>query len=235
MVWLRNEVAALIAVFVCYKVVTWTLRATLTLASQFRQKGEKVEGRKVPPYSCTLAAFRKGHWWGRASAGRAQPPQELSAGPASPRSSSFQPARWWPYCKQNQSKQSLEDSCPKLSSVEGTKWWLNERVWNPKSFSTAISSQETNKFRQWQEGCKKRGTTGGKGGLLLGAGKAQTAFPVDQEWTPQQARGCCVWLLVSTLEQHSDEALFLLKGLRLSHSWSLWACLSPSLDWSLLV
>lgn len=46
--------AALIAVFICYKVVTWTPRVTLTLARQFRQKGEKVERNKVPPYSCTL-------------------------------------------------------------------------------------------------------------------------------------------------------------------------------------
>lgn len=56
MVWLRNEVAALIAVFICYKVITWTLRVTLTLASQFRQKGEEGEGNKVPPCSCTWVA-----------------------------------------------------------------------------------------------------------------------------------------------------------------------------------
>lgn len=57
MVWLRNEVAALIAVFICYKVVTWTRKVTLTPASQFRQKGEKVEGNKVPPCLWALAAF----------------------------------------------------------------------------------------------------------------------------------------------------------------------------------
>lgn len=50
---------------------------------------------------------------------------------------------------------------------------------------------------------KQRDAPGGKGEVLLGEGRTQSIFPVDQGWTHKLACGCSVQLLISALEQHS--------------------------------
>lgn len=155
----------------------------------------------------------------------------LSAGPASPRSSSCWPARWRVYCKENQGKYKAWKT-----PVPDPRLWKapndDEHALNPKSFVTVASVQEKEKkkganFRQWREGAQeKRCAWRQRRGF---AGCREGTRPPSL-WIKDGLK-TGLWLLCSASGLGSGAtqlcSIFFLKGLRLSHFQSLWACLSP--------
>lgn len=158
----------------------------------------------MPPYSGTLVAFSplcgggtggEGPWWGEPTLPTGCR-QDLH--PHAP-----------PHADQlngelTASKTKASRGLGKLSLI--FTCGRHQMMMNPKSFATIASIQEKKRVQILGNGRKepkKRDAPGGKGEVLLGAGRAQNTFPVDQGRAHKQACGRCVRLLVSALEQHS--------------------------------
>lgn len=104
MVWLRNEVAALIAVFICEESSNLNTEGNFNSSKPVQlERRDSIRGQgasSVMPIgasqdSCGRFTGWKGPWWGEL---------RLLAGPRSPGSSLYPPAQQRAYCKQNQTR-----------------------------------------------------------------------------------------------------------------------------------
>lgn len=84
-------------------------------------------------------------------------------------------------------------------------------------------------YWQWQQGVKEKGC---KREVLLGLGRVQSIFPVDQNGLKQ---ACAVVTLVLCSGGTQLWNILFLRCLQLCNCQSLWACLGPWTDWTLLV
>lgn len=131
-----------------------------------------------------LSSLWRGNWWGRGWVAKAHPPYRLSAGPASPCSSSCHPDRWRAYCKQNQRKYRVWKTPapqPRLRKAPND----DEHAWNPKHFATVASIQENKKWVQILGKGRKEPKKGmhleAKERGFLGVGRAQSIFPPNKD------------------------------------------------------
>lgn len=176
MVWLKNEVAALIAVFICYKVVTWTPRVTLIPASQSGWKGEKVERNKVPPYLWLYIPAAEGAYVGISLGGQNWPSLLLAAGHAPPCSSLSLPAGSRAYERKARANKRVENLlsealiCGRHDMMINVSETQNLPV---TSFQEKDGMQILGSGNGRKEP-KKRGVPGGKGEAVLGRHREST-------------------------------------------------------------